>query len=194
MIYVLCGKDFDTCQTALNTLLELLRSLGFRINWKKVVNPTQRLVFRGIQLDTVHNTMCLDPPKRQELKQPSHKMLLSRIHHELAWWLSCLQLNSNPRLLWDQRPIAQLSSDSNQHAGGAFCYGDWLFCNWSLDLPHLAKSHINIKELAAIAVALQRWAPALHGHHVVVLTDSTCAAGMLNKGSSSHRTALDLLK
>ena len=60
--------------------------------------------------------------------------------------------------------------------------------------PHLTKSRINIKELAAIAVALQRWAPALHGHHVVVLTDSTCAAGMLNKGSSSHRTALDLLK
>ena len=127
--FFLCGKDFDTCQTALNTLLELLRSLGFRINWKKVVDPTQRLVFLGIQLDTVHNTMCLDPPKRQELcnllqhhisskrvsrsqlerlagklnwaagvipwgrtqlyplyqeisqlKQPSHKMLLSRIH------------------------------------------------------------------------------------------------------------------
>ena len=192
--FFLCGHDFDSCQNALNTLIQLLRSLGFRINWKKVVDPTQRLVFLGIQLDTVLNTMCLDPPKQQELcdmlkhhlnskrmsraqlerlagklnwaagvipwgrtqlyplyqeiyqlKQPSHKMLLSRIQHELTWWLSCLQLSNNPRLLWDQRPIAQLASDSSQHSGGAFCHGDWLFCNWSLDFPYLAKSHINIK-------------------------------------------------
>ena len=61
--FFLSGKIFDTCQTALNTLLELLRPLGFRINWKKVVDPTQRIVFLGIQLDTVHSTMCLDPPK-----------------------------------------------------------------------------------------------------------------------------------
>ena len=32
------GHDFDRCQNALNTLIQLLRSLGFRINWKKVVD------------------------------------------------------------------------------------------------------------------------------------------------------------
>ena len=51
--FFLCGHDFDSSQNALNTLIQLLRSLGFRINWKKFVDPTQRLVFLGIQLDTV---------------------------------------------------------------------------------------------------------------------------------------------
>ena len=61
--FFLCGPDFYSCQTALNMLVHTLRQLGFRINWNKVVDPTQRLVFLVIQLDTVSNTMCLDPPK-----------------------------------------------------------------------------------------------------------------------------------
>ena len=65
--FLLCGPDFDSCQTALNMLVYTLRQLGFRINWNKVVDPTQRLVFLGIQLDTVRNTMCLDPPKQSDI-------------------------------------------------------------------------------------------------------------------------------
>ena len=166
-----------------------------------MVDPTQRLVFLGIQLDTVHNTMCLDPPKRQELCNLLHHISSKRVSRSQLERLAGILNWAAGVIPWGRtqlyplyQEISQLSSDASQHAGGAFCHGDWFFCNWSLDFPHLAKSHINIKELSAIAVALQGWAPALHGHHVVVLTDSTCAAGMLNKGSSSHRTALDLLK
>ena len=241
--FLLCGPDFDSCQTALNMLVYTLRQLGFRINWNKVVDPTQRLVFLGIQLDTVRNTMCLDPPKQSEicgllehytmikhvsraklerlagklnwaasvipwgrtqlypiyqaitkLKHRAHKMKVAHIRYELQWWLSCLRYNSNPRLIWDRRPITQLTTDSSQLAGGAFCQGDWLYCHWSQDYPYVAKTHINIKEMAMITVAMQRWAPMLTGTHVVVYTDSTAAAGMISKGSSSHQIALTLLK
>ena len=38
--------------TAMNTLIALLRELGFRINWYKVVDPVQSITFLGVQIDT----------------------------------------------------------------------------------------------------------------------------------------------
>ena len=40
------------CQQAQTVVIKLLRKLGFPISWRKVVDPTQCLVFLGIELDT----------------------------------------------------------------------------------------------------------------------------------------------
>ena len=58
----------DKCQEGLATLITLLRRLGFSIAWDKVVSPTQRLVFLGIEIDSVHMTLSLPLQKVQNLK------------------------------------------------------------------------------------------------------------------------------
>ena len=40
----------------MSTLVKLLRHLGFRINWSKVVDPTQCITFLGIEINTL--SMC----------------------------------------------------------------------------------------------------------------------------------------
>ena len=159
-----------------------LERLAGKLIWAASVIPWQRT-----QLYPIYQAIA-------KLKHRAHKMQLAHIRYELQWWLSCLRYNSNPRLIWHRRPITQLTTDSSQLAGGAFCQGDWLYCHWSQDYPYVAKTHINIKEMAMITVAMQRCAPMLTGTHVVVYTDSTAAAGMIKKGSSSHQIALTLLK
>ena len=41
------------CKVAFDTLLNLLESLGFTINWSKVVYPAQCLIFLGVEINTV---------------------------------------------------------------------------------------------------------------------------------------------
>ena len=54
---------------ALNTLVHLLRKLGFMINWSKVVDPTTSITFLGIEIDS--STM--------ELRLPADKLSLLRL-------------------------------------------------------------------------------------------------------------------
>ena len=59
------------CAEAMNVLIALLRKLGFQINWNKVVDPSTRIIFLGIEIDSI--AMCLRLPEdkltqiRQEL-------------------------------------------------------------------------------------------------------------------------------
>ena len=51
--FLICEKTKNRCALAIRFLISLLRKLGFSINWKKVVDPSQVLVFLGIEIDTV---------------------------------------------------------------------------------------------------------------------------------------------
>ena len=51
----------------MNTLIALLRQLGFRINWSKVVDPCKELVFLGININTTDNWIASDPEKKDKL-------------------------------------------------------------------------------------------------------------------------------
>ena len=66
--FFLCAPTLDECALAMSTLIELLRSLGFRINWKKVVDPTQQLVFLGIEINSVTMSKRLPDDKLAALK------------------------------------------------------------------------------------------------------------------------------
>ena len=46
-----------------------IRKLGFSINWKKVVDPSQVLVFLGIEIDTVKLELRLPKDKLMQLKE-----------------------------------------------------------------------------------------------------------------------------
>ena len=44
------GETKEECQQAFLTLLQLAIDLGFQISWHKVIGPTQKLVFLGVEL------------------------------------------------------------------------------------------------------------------------------------------------
>lgn len=65
--FLIIGKTKEVCWLAFSTLLKLLRDLGCQISWRKVIGPTQKLVFLGVELDTLACEMSLPPSKMEEL-------------------------------------------------------------------------------------------------------------------------------
>nr|XP_006819860.1 PREDICTED: uncharacterized protein LOC102805774 [Saccoglossus kowalevskii] len=70
--FLIIAQTYELCELALNTILRLLRRLGFRIAWGKVVGPSQKLTFLGIDIDTVHQTLQLPSPKLAEFLSTMH--------------------------------------------------------------------------------------------------------------------------
>ncbi|PJE78159.1 hypothetical protein CI610_02909 [invertebrate metagenome] len=80
--FFLCETTKSKCLTALNTLLGLLRKLGFMISWAKVIGPTQKLTFLGIEIDSATMSTRLPDAKllalREELASFSSKLRASK--------------------------------------------------------------------------------------------------------------------
>uniref|UniRef100_A0A1I8I7K6 CUB domain-containing protein n=2 Tax=Macrostomum lignano TaxID=282301 RepID=A0A1I8I7K6_9PLAT len=66
--FAIAASSKDDCQLALDTLLNLLRKLGFSINWSKVVAPCTRLVYLGVLIDTVSGLLELPKDKLDATK------------------------------------------------------------------------------------------------------------------------------
>lgn len=56
--FLIIGNTRRKCELAYNEILNILSELGFIINWEKVIGPTQRLTFLGIEIDTVLKQLC----------------------------------------------------------------------------------------------------------------------------------------
>ncbi len=67
--FFIASSTREGCLQAMLTLIQLLRKLGFAINYDKVTWPSQRLVFLGITLDTTSMTVELPENKLSELSQ-----------------------------------------------------------------------------------------------------------------------------
>ena len=61
--FLIVGDTQIECLEALNTLIFLLRDLGFSIAWDKVAGPSQSIVFLGVQIDSVKACLELPPDK-----------------------------------------------------------------------------------------------------------------------------------
>ena len=59
--FLIIAKSQEECAQALLVLIQLLRKPGFAIHWGKVVDPTQKITFLGIELDS--KEMCLRLPQ-----------------------------------------------------------------------------------------------------------------------------------
>ena len=59
--FLIIGSTKEECQPGLVTLITLLHYLGFNVHWRKVISPTQRITFLGIELDS--STMSLRLPR-----------------------------------------------------------------------------------------------------------------------------------
>jgi hypothetical protein len=67
--FFLAAETKAECQRMLQALIRLLRELGFNISWHKVVGPTQRITFLGVDIDTSDRTLSLGDNKVQQLQQ-----------------------------------------------------------------------------------------------------------------------------
>ena len=47
--FLVMAESRDACAEALSVLIQLLRKLGFAIHWGKVVDPTTKITFLGIE-------------------------------------------------------------------------------------------------------------------------------------------------
>jgi hypothetical protein len=67
-----------SCLDAFNTLLGLLRELGFLISYPKLVSLTQTLVFLGITIDTTNMTLSLPNDELTDLRQLVNESLSTK--------------------------------------------------------------------------------------------------------------------
>ena len=63
--FLVIAPTQEACQLAFSPLRQLLQDLGLSISWHKVVQPTQKLVFLGVELDTTHCSWSLPDPSQQ---------------------------------------------------------------------------------------------------------------------------------
>ncbi|XP_006820252.1 uncharacterized protein LOC102809009 [Saccoglossus kowalevskii] len=92
--FLIIAESYATCRIALNTLISLLRRLGFRIAWRKVMGPTQKLTFLGIEINTTTLTLRLLTQKLSELQElllkfskrkRANRRQLESLEGKLAW-------------------------------------------------------------------------------------------------------------
>lgn len=159
-----------------------LQKLAGKLSWAAHVIPWGRLHLRRIF--DVLKTLTLD----------HHKCFSTSISTDLEWWVQRLSEANYCEHLWDTRPTITLQCDASQLAGGAFCVNDWFYTSWVADHPALANCHINIKELAIVVLAIERWIDVVRGHRVLVYTDSMATRGILNKATSPCTQAVMLLR
>ena len=115
----------------MDILIKLLRELGFLISWKKVVGPSQRITFLGVEIDTTSSTLSLGKDKLQQLQQQlqhfgahkhASKQQLQSFVGSLNW--ACQAIQGGRFFLWrildtlqplqQQRHKARLSADFKQ--------------------------------------------------------------------------------
>ena len=73
--FLLIADTYQECWTWLNSLIHLLRQLGFAINYPKVETPATSLEFLGVRLDTVAGTLSLSPHKLSAMLTEVHSTL-----------------------------------------------------------------------------------------------------------------------
>lgn len=74
------NQSKDLCQTNSNTIMEVLKSLGFPINQKKsILEPTQRIVFFGFVLDSVLFMVFLTEEKVEKILRSARELLTQKM-------------------------------------------------------------------------------------------------------------------
>ena len=66
--FLIVAPTKEECKAALNTLLRLLRDLGFAISYNKVEAPTQIITFLGIQISSLDMRLSLPEEKATTLE------------------------------------------------------------------------------------------------------------------------------
>jgi hypothetical protein len=128
------------------------------------------------------------------LNKSAHKCkLTSAFRQDLMWWLSFLKV-FNGKVYYRDSDRFVVSTDSSKPGAGMFCRGDWQYVHWKKDFPAHYDLHINYKEVLAVLIAAERWAPLWERADVTVITDSTVAKAIINKGTCKNAQVMSALR
>ena len=113
--FLVIAPTKQECQLALNTLLKLLRQLGFSINWNKVVDPAKQLIFLGIEIDS--QAMCLRLPESKSSALKLELVAFSKRHRATKRQLQSLigKLNWAAAVVRGGRVFSPSAYRSSEH-------------------------------------------------------------------------------
>ncbi len=92
--FFLACETYEECKEALLYLINLVRKLGLRVSWKKVVSPTKHVTFLGVDIDTNDCVLSLGADKLNMLhdklkafkqRQRATKVQLQSLAGSLNW-------------------------------------------------------------------------------------------------------------
>jgi hypothetical protein len=112
---------------------------------------------------------------------------------DLQWWRT-LQLDHLPGPIWRPTTTATLTTDASGDIGWGAHLNDGLHTVsgvWTQQQQHL---HITHKELLAVSLALQEFAPQLRSHRVRLVTDNTAVVAIVNSGTSRSPALMHLAR
>ena len=159
-----------------------LQSLAGALNWACQAIRGGRFFLRRI-LDCI----C-------KLKQGTHKCKLTgEFYKDVRWWLSFLH-RFNGVVYYHKCDQINVHTDACNTGAGMFCMGDWHYINWCKDIPAVNKLHINYKEVMAIVLSAIQFADRWCNLDVVVVTDSTVAKAIINKGTCKNKYVMQALR
>lgn len=173
-------RDFASRRRA---SLRHLQSLVGKLNWACQVVRGGRVYLRRM-LDFV-----------AKLKRPYHKALIPQtFKDDVRWWLSFLDVFHGKCFAKRNMPIFDLATDASSKAIGAHFRGDWAYLDFETDLPCFQHTHINYKEVFALVVAAELWAPSWADSKLYWFTDSKVAQGIVKKGTCKDPMAMNSMR
>ena len=98
--FVIVSDSYDKCRQSMDCLIQLLKDLGFSINWDKVINPSQTITFLGICLNSIEMSMSIPPKKLEEIRDGAYfwankpkmtKRELQSLVGKISWAARCVK-------------------------------------------------------------------------------------------------------
>ncbi|VDI71189.1 Hypothetical predicted protein [Mytilus galloprovincialis] len=172
--FFICEKTKQRCAHALRILIYLLRKLGFSISWSKVVDPCQKLVFLGVEIDSTTLELRLPIKKLDELRrelasfqQRKHvsKKQLQSLAGKLNWASSVVH-GGRVFLRRIIDSIMQLKHDRHKMrlSGDIFCMisiGGIILWQLSMGNPSYSILTLSPQFTQMLAIQVQKWNEAL---------------------------------
>ena len=160
-----------------------LQSLAGKLNWAAMVIIGGRVYLRGI-LNTINS-----------MKRATDRTRLPpELVEDIVWWQSCMNHFNGKSIIRDERAIETLYTDASVEGAGAFYNNDWVYLNWSRDMPIWSDLHINMKEILAVVIGCLRWAACWENKTIYVMTDNTVTVSVINRGTCRDPVVMPWLR
>ena len=186
--WLIRAQSQEEAQVNTQTVVDLTQSLGWIINLEKSeLKPTQVFSFVGYEY---HLDSALVKPTQE--RWPNLQDLILRLKSKHVWTARCLMSligNQNPTNVMkgaDLHPkdhSIQLFTDTSKEGWGAHLEQASTKGLWSDREKGL---YINVLELKAVSLALQRFKDQCQNQTMLVATDNSTVVAYINKQGGTH--------